>query len=295
MLCSVLLLVGCGTRRTPPVSMPATSYTDDLGRSLSFATPPRRIISLAPSLTETLFALGAGDRVVGVTRFCTAPPEATTRTQVGDMVQPQVETIASLNPDLVVLSVEGNTHRTFLALERMGMPLFVSNPRSLDGILHSIRVLGKVIGEERRGKELADSLRREMAALRGRHEGRAPSCLMLVSSRPLMVAGAGSFLGEMVEWLGAKNAARDLPGAWPVLNRETMLTLNPDLLLVPGDLHVNRAQLESQFPEWHGLRCMRGEGPVMVDADVFLRPGPRVLQALHDLDRILGSRVSPRP
>ncbi len=285
----------------------ALRIRDDLGRALSFPRVPRRIVSLAPSITESFFAIGAGDLLVGVTSYCTYPEAATTLPRVGDMLMPDIERIIALKPDLVVLSIEGNRRETFDALLRLDVPCLVTQPRTLDGVLASLRLLGSVTGRSREAGRLADSL----AAIRGQarsvaadtswpdgsrrieRDAQHPSVLMVLSIDPLIVVGAGTFLDELISLAGGRNAGRVAEQPYPALSREDVLTRNPDMLLLPTDLQITGRMLAERHPEWSRVTAVRRGAVHLVDADVFLRPGPRVFSGLATLTRLLATERSP--
>lgn len=261
--------------------------TDDLGRSVRFASVPKRIVSLAPSLTETVFAVGADSLLVGVTSLCNYPPRADDLPEVGDLLHPDVERILALDPDLVLISVEGNTHAVFEQLNRVGLQLFVSNPRTLDGICKSVRDIGGITGRDSVARRVVDSLHAVADTLRSQQTAQPPSLLMLVGTQPIMAAGGGSFLDEIIALGGAKNAAKATPGNYPVLNREEVLRMNPDMLLYPDDMHLNMRDLLQRFPEWRRLSAVSGKRLHPVDADIFLRPGPRAYLAAWQLHQLI--------
>ena len=263
------------------------TVTDDLGRTLRVSPPARHIVSLAPSLTEMLFFIGAGESVAGVTSYCDFPPEARTRQVVGDLVTPDIERILSLRPDLVLISVEGNAQRSFQRLEQLGMRMFVSNPRDLAGVYKSLADIAALTGHARRAAALIDSLRGEERRLREHAPARSPSVLMLLSLQPLMAAGRSTFIDEVITLAGGRNAAAALEGNYPTLNRETLLRMDPDLILLPDDMGINETQLRTGFPEWRRLRARRGDGMHRIDADRYLRPGPRLIEAARELQRML--------
>ncbi len=294
-LLALHVLAGCSgdsSERTPSA---AFTLTDDLGREVRFDSIPRRIVSLAPSLTEMLFAVGAGDAVVGVTQSCNYPAAVSTLPEVGDLLNPDAERVLALRPDLVFISVEGNTQSSFDALERVGLRLFVSNPRTLDGVLTSLLQFGSITGHEDRAKRLTDSLRGIAEDLRGAAPPAPASVLVLISTQPLMAAGGRTFINEIIALAGGRNAAAEAPGNYPTLNRETVLRMNPDLIIFPDDMHVRRDGLIERFPEWRHVRAVQDGRLHAVDADVFLRPGPRAFLAARRLRALISGTDSPAP
>ncbi|MBR9975315.1 MAG: cobalamin-binding protein [Bacteroidetes bacterium] len=282
-------LVACSrpSREKDEPSSHAITVTDDLGRVVSADSAARRVVSLAPSLTEMLFSVGAGAQVIGVTRYCDYPEQARRLPAVGDMLAPDIERILSLDPDLVMISVEGNTQRSFTVLEELGVRVFVSNPRSMEGVYKTLGDIGGLTGRQQRARAVIDSLR---AAQRALHAGRPrsdPSVLMLLSLQPLMAAGSSTFIGEVIAMAGGRNATADLQGNYPTLNRETLLRLDPDLVLYPDDMGIDETQIRGSFPEWRQLRAAREGRMYRIDADRYLRPGPRLLEAAAELQRRL--------
>lgn len=265
------------------------TVTDDLGRTVLLDGVPRRIVSLAPSLTESLFAIGADSLVAGVTTVCNYPPQAAARPAVGDLLAPDVERILALRPDLVLMSVEGNTHATFAKLERVGLRIFVSNPRSIDGVCKALRDLGEITGRDSAAARYVDSVRQVARRLRADRPEHPPSLLLLIGTQPIMAAGGSTFLNEIIELAGARNAAADVPGNYPTLNREAVLRMDPAILLFPDDMHAGAADMAARFPEWKGITAVRSGRLHAVDADIFLRPGPRVFLAAERLHALVRS------
>ncbi len=284
----LLLAAGAGCSRPSHEEQPEPSngslmVTDDLGRNVPIDGVPQRIVSLAPSLTEALFAIGADSLVAGVTSVCNYPPRVRARPVVGDLLAPNIERILALKPDLVLISVEGNTHATFEKLQRVGIRLFVSNPRDIEGVCKSLLDLGRITGREAAAVHFVDSVRAIEAHLRETLPSEAPSLLVIIGTQPIMAAGDGTFLNEIVELAGGKNAAAGAAGNYPTLNREEVLRMNPAMLIFPDDMHLGVQDLVARFPEWERIDAVRQGRLYPVDADVFLRPGPRIFFAAQRL------------
>jgi iron complex transport system substrate-binding protein len=259
----------------------ALQVTDDLGRTVDLPAPARRVVSLAPSLTESLFAIGAGDRVVGRTTFCDYPAGALRVPSVGGMTNPSIESIIACHPDLIVVSMEGNTRDDFPRLLSLGVPVYVSNPRTLAGIYHSLDHLGLLTGRHDQARGLIDSLRRREQDLRGTVKGRSLAVLVLISLQPLMVVGGNTLLNELLTLAGARNPAAAVPGHYPAISREAVLADPPDVLFLTSDLPADPAALTSLFPEWKHLRALQDGRVYSLDAAILSRPGPRALEGLR--------------
>jgi iron complex transport system substrate-binding protein len=256
------------------------SLTDDLQRQVTLSRPASRIVSLAPSITESLFAIGAGAQVVGVTDYCDFPPEARSCRRVGGMINPSIEAIVGLSPDLIIVSMEGNQRQDFVALTGLRIPVFTCNPRSLDGINRSLRQLGSLTGHLREAMRLADSLARRTAQVRVTGTARRIPTLLLVAVQPLMAVGSRTFLDELLTDAGGFNLAASTGLTYPSLSREMVLTADPEVLLITSDAFDSTASITSLYPEWTRLSAVRSGRVYRVDANIVSRPGPRSVEGL---------------
>lgn len=260
------------------------SLIDDLGRRVTLAAPAKRIVSLAPSITETLFAIGAGGQIAGVTDYCNYPEEATRKPHVGGVINPSIETVIGLKPDLILLSMEGNMRDDFAKLTAFGIPVVVSNPRTLEGIYRSISHLGIVTGRTEQAKTLVSSLRsRASAVLRKASALPKRSLLLFVALEPIVVVGNGTFIAELLESAGGINTAAQAPSSYPLYSREAVLKDNPDLLIFLSDVLSSPAGLAGRYPEWSSLKALRHKQVYTINADIVSRPGPRAVEALETL------------
>lgn len=271
-----------------PANIATLSASDDLGRIVTLASAPQRIISLAPSLTETLFALGLDSAVVGVTDFCNYPAAATRLPRVGGMLNPAMEEIVSLRPDLVLMSGSGNIQSDFTRLTGLGLTVFVSHPRDIEGILKSILDVGSLTGQRSRADSLVESLQAKVTCLQ-KIASQKPhrSVLFLVSIRPLISVGPGTFIDEMIHLCNATNIASHARTAYPMMSREEILAADPDRIIVTSDAAKNRSELFNAFAEWHRLRAIADTAIALVDADKMTRPGPRIVEGLGELARAI--------
>jgi iron complex transport system substrate-binding protein len=265
------------------------SVVDDIQRTVSLRTPARRVVALAPSITESLFAIGAADQVVGVTDYCNYPPVARTRPHVGGMINPNIETVVALKPDLIAMSMEGNIRDDFRRLTGLGFPVVVTNPRSFEGIYRSLNQLGVLTGHADSAAHLVAALRAQEAALRALGEERPVRTLLVVSVQPLLVAGRNTFLHELLEAAGATNLAAYARGNYPAYSRETVIANNPDVILVTSDALGDVSALTGLFPEWSIVAAVRHGRVYRVNSDLVTRPGPRAVDALESLVHILHS------
>lgn len=262
------------------------SVVDDVNRTVVLPSPPHRIVSLAPSITETLFALGAGNEVIGVTDFCNYPPEAQKKHRIGGITNPSIETIISLKPDLLILSMEGNVREDFKKLLDLGVPLFVTNPRTLTGIQKSINDLGVLTGKSDNAQQLIRTMKAREDSLSSLVK-EPKRVLLIVSLQPLIVLGTKTFLAEMLRLAGGENIVGDSPSTYPTLSREVVVEQNPDDIIVTSNILQNVNELLELFPEWTGLNAIRNHQVYRIDPDIISRPGPRVVDGLNVLYNII--------
>lgn len=269
------------------------SVVDDLNRRVTLFSTPHRIISLAPSITETLFTLGAGDQVAAVTDFCNYPPEAGKKSRVGGITNPSIEAIVGLDPDLIILSMEGNVREDFSKLLGVGVPVFVTNPRTLAGIHKSIQDLGLLTGRTTDASRLIKTMRMREDSI-GLLVSSRKQVLLIVSLQPLIVVGSKTFLEDLLETAGGLNIAGTSPSAYPILSREAVVAADPEVIIVMSDVLADINELQRFFPEWSALRAFRTRQVFRIDSDVVSRPGPRAVEGLDSLYRIIHGLYSDR-
>jgi iron complex transport system substrate-binding protein len=244
---------------------------------------PRRVVTLAPNLTEIVFALGAGDRLVGVSEFSDYPEAARGVPRVGGL-EVDAEKVAALRPDLVLAIAEGNAQGAVRALQAAGLPVTVTPSGSLDAVLQSIRLVAERLGVPEEGRRLADRLAARRQAVRERVAGRAkPAALLLVWPDPPQAAGGETFLNDVLTEAGARNLVGDRRG-WPVLSREYLATAPIELLVTPESVEA-RAAWDAAFAADGILSAgtVSRARRVRVDEAELTRPGPRVFDALERL------------
>lgn len=202
-----------------PAMLHGREVVDQTGRRVFIPDRPARLVSLAPSITETLFALGLGDQVVGDTDYCEYPPEARQKPHVGSILSPNLEKIVALRPDLVLGSPEANRRETADQLDRLAIPVYGVKAESVEGSLRSIEDLGRLLGREAAARALVESLRRRIAAVEQRAATRAhPKILFVVWYRPLTTAGPHSFIDDVFRRAGGTPVTAGLQGEWPRLS-----------------------------------------------------------------------------
>lgn len=268
--------------------VPARVVTDETGRKVAVPAEVRRIVSIAPSITETIYALGAEERLVGDTDYCDDPPEAKTKPHVGALLNPSLEAILTLKPDLVIASAI-NRPETVLALERLGVAVYATDPRSVEGTVDSIEALGKLIGAEREGKMLATQLRARLEELRRRLAGRPPKhVLFVVWEDPLISTGPHTFLADALRRAGAESVVETTQD-WPKLSLEEAVRLQPEaLVFASAGAGAGTDDFDGlrERPGWGALDAVK-QGRIAVVSDALDRPAPRMIDAIEQLARQL--------
>ena len=251
------------------------------------AAAPARIVSLAPSVTETLFALGEGGAVVGVSQYCDYPPAAVALPKVGTFLTPNVEAIAALRPDLIVGPSLSSSRREVRALEAMGYPTLTVDDNSLDGIEASIASIGARTAEQAAARDLLRGIRAQIEGVRARLRGARPRrVVMLVGHEPMVAVGRGTFLDDLLHLATADNIA-DVSGQnWPRLSLEYIVAMQPEVILdgaMGTDADTPRG-FWARYPEIPAVREHRVFG---YPQDPTLHPGPRVGQTLELIARLI--------
>jgi iron complex transport system substrate-binding protein len=266
----------------------ARLVTDQTGRRVNLPDHPRRLVSIAPSITETLFALGLGNRLVGDTDYCDYPPQAKSLPHVGAMLNPSLEKIVALKPDLVLGTDEANRRETADQLERLGIPLYGVTAHTVEGTIQSLEDLGHVLDWETPTQKLVALLRARVAAVARQVQGQSrPKVLFVVWYRPLITAGRQTFISDIIRRAGGASISDDLKGEWPHMGLEEVLSRAPDVILLPQtDAFAPGLDEFQKLPGWRDLAAVKNHHLYFV-AEAIMRPSPRLIDALEEVAKIL--------
>jgi iron complex transport system substrate-binding protein len=265
---------------------------DDLGHEWTIGPPPRRIVSLAPNVTEILFALGLEARIVGVTRYCDYPAGALAKERVGGLVDPSLEKISALKPDLI-LAFRGNPVRTLGKMRSLGLPVFSLEPAtSLESLLETIGKIGLVTGSEEAARALVATLDARIKAVEAFLRGRAdrPKVFLSLQGQGLWTCGRESFLDALIQRAGAVNIAAGIPKKWVLLGREEILHRDPDVVVIMAKTQADFERAAAWFrtePRLKHLRAVAAGRMSFLDENKASRFGPRLVDALEELVLIL--------
>ena len=262
---------------------------DEMGRSVRIPQPVRRIVSLAPNLTETIYALGLEDRLVGDTDYCDYPADAKKKTKVGGGIDPSLEVIASLHPDLVLVTKSFNRLETTQSLDRLGISSYATDPHTVADIMSSVKTLAAVLGVPEAGASVAEEMQHRLDDLQQRIGSLPPKrVLFVVWTQPLISTGKDTFLADALRHAGAVSII-DSSQDWPQVNLEEVARLQPDFLVFAeshsGDASREMAKLAT-LPGWKIVHAVRNHRYAVI-SDAVNRPAPRIVSAIEDLARQL--------
>jgi len=293
-----------------PNSAPASkhwprSFTDDLENTVTLNKPPQHIISLSPNLTEIVFLVGAGDQLAGRTDFCDYPSEASQKPSIGGIINPSLEKLVSLEPDLV-LAARGVDAAFLDRLEEMQIPFLGYDPQTLDDVIALVRRIGRITGHDQQGKKAAEALAERKASVTAQHRGADSKLrvLFVLSRDPLFVAGATSFVDDMMGTCGARNAIRDVRTVdqkrpWPQTSREAVVAADPQLIIIAQRHGVGQqkrvqdilAQLRA-LPAWREVAAVKGGQVYLINDDLVTIPGPRLIEGLEEISYLISEAQS---
>ncbi len=257
---------------------------DDRGVEVTIASEPQRIITIAPSNTEILFAIGVGDRIVGVDNFSNYPDEALSKERVGDVFNMNYEKVVALNPDLIV-SV--HSQDVVPELEKLGVPVYVKDPQNIDQVIDTVRLYGELLSVEEQAEELASSMEAEIAALMeavaGIPEPERVSVYYEVwwQEPSLMTAGSGTFIDDLITRANAENIASDLSG-WTSISLETIVERDPAVILTTFQETIDGFN-QGQKQAWKDISAVKNGRVYLLNQDIVARPGPRLVEALRSI------------
>ncbi len=256
-------------------------FTDALGRNIELFAPPRRIVSLVPSVTETLFALGLDREIVGITRFCVYPPEKTGgRARVGGTKKLELDKIMALEPELAIANAEENSRDQVEAMMARGLKVFVTFPRSIREAIETIGTLGRLVG--RPATELLAEIEADYQSLTAGRRIR-PRVLCLIWRRPLMSANCDTFVGNMIESAGGFNVCREFESRYPRLEPEQIIELSPEVMLLPDEPYRFTQRDREEFMKL-AVPAARSGRIHIFDGQLITWHGPRLGQGLRLLN-----------
>lgn len=284
LLLAASLLAAC---RTQPASVASRqTFTDEIGRRVAIPPNPQRIISLAPNITETLFALGLAERVVGVTTYCDFPVAAQMKEKVGDTLKPNLERLIALKPDLVLISTASQLEKITHQLDQLQIPVFVTNPKTVAEVLASIRKLGEITGTTAGAEEVVAAMQQKIAD-RPAALPTPPRVLYVLQLSPLITAGKNTFINDLIQLAGGQSISGEEAADYPQFSRETAIARAPELIIVPASHGTELVSVDAIKTEFAVTPAVKNNRVVSVNPDLIDRPGPRIVEGLEALRKAI--------
>ncbi|MGQ9623390.1 MAG: ABC transporter substrate-binding protein [Candidatus Caldatribacteriaceae bacterium] len=268
---------------------------DDTGRTVTLLQPALRVVSLTPANTEIVFALGAGERLVGVTTYCNYPEEAREKEKIGNITEVDLEAVVRLRPDLV-LAGSLTPPEVVEKIGELGYPVFVCDAKTIAQVIEDVQKVALLLGVEEEGRALSEAMEKRVEAIKSRvstlSQEERPKVFHLIWHDPLWTAGKDTFIHEFITLAGGENVVSDLSG-YVTLDLEELLRRDPDIITVVSTHGGERLSYNFIMSDERlkGLRATREKRVFVVDGDVVSRPGPRVVEALEIFARIIHPEI----
>lgn len=256
---------------------------DESGKVVRLQVRPQRIITLAPNLTEIVYAVGAGDRLVGNTTYCNYPREAVKVEKVGDTLQPNIERIIALRPDVILVSTASQLETFTSQLNERGIAVFVTDPHDLEGVLRSIHTVGEILDQAAEAEKLISTLRARADAIENQVKALPTvSVFYQVSPSPLWTAGSKSWITDLIRRAGGRSVTGEVEGEWMRYSDEAAMASRPDaIIMATGDGQMEVASALKRSPAVINKRVYG------INGDFLSRPGPRLVDGLEQIARAL--------
>lgn len=266
----------------------ARTFKDALGRDVSIPRDVRRVVSLAPNLTEIIYAVGGGEKLVGDTTYCDFPEAARSVQKIGDTMSPNMEAIIALHPDVVLVSTASQIEAFMRTLAERNIAVYVVDAKSVEGVLASIQTIGDILGTKAEADKTVAALKERLDAVRAKVSGKATRRVFVqISNEPLFTAGREAYLNEVVSIAGGVSVTQEIPGAYPKISRETALKLDPDAIIISD----NEGNHEPNSAFANSAAVKNGQ-VFRVNADLLSRPGPRIVDGIEAVARDLHPEAS---
>ena len=277
----------CTSTRPVPDGPVRRELTDDAGRRVSVPVPVNRVISLAPNLTEIVFAIGAGNRLVGRTSYCDFPAEARAVAEVGDTLHPSLEKIVALQPQVVLISTASQLEIFTQQLQSQNIAVFVTDPHDLVGVFRTVDQIGRIVGHQQQAELLIQKLGERTQAVEKAVAGKQlVRVFYQVSGEPLYTIGRDAFVTDLIRRAGGISVTADVPGAWPKYSNESALAARPEAIILPTGGSMGAANATVTEALQQSPAALTGR-VYKINDDHLARPGPRSVDGLEEMARAL--------
>ena len=277
-----------------PSAVNAEEYIDEVGRKVNIPHCPKRIVSLAPSITETLFALGLDKEIVGVTMFSDYPEAARSKPKIGSFINISLEKVVSLNPDLVIGTTDGNRKETIGQLERVDLPVYVVNPETFEEIFCMILNIGKITGREKEAKAVVRNLQKRIKSVISLTKNlKKPGVFFQIGINPIVSVGRDTLHNKLIELAGGLNVTGDVMIKYPRCSIEDVIVKKPDIIIVSS---MKRGEyfprVRDGWKKWKNIPAVENDRIDIIKSDLIDHSSPRIVDGLEKLAGIIHPEVS---
>jgi iron complex transport system substrate-binding protein len=264
-------------------------FKDEVGREVVVLFPPKKIVSLAPNITEILFSLGLDREIVGVSIHCNFPEKVQSKVRVGSYISLDFEKIVSLKPDLIIATGAGNTRDMVERLERLGFPTYVIFPRNVEDVIRSVGHLGQLVGREKEGVEIIQEMKRRRERVVERTLGLPrPRVFLQIGEAPVVTVGKNSFADDLIRLAGGDNVAGNEKEMYPRFGMEEILKRSPEVILISSmNPRGNYQKALQEWSRWKTIPAVKNGRIHLIDSDLIDRPSPRIIEGLEEMARLL--------
>ena len=285
LMCLVLGVFLCFYPATSSEEGPKT-LVDELDRTVTLPDEINRIVSLAPNITEILFALGVGDKIVGVTDYSDYPEKAKELPKVGSFSNPNIELVQNLKPDLVIATKDGNPEAAVKKLEDLGITTFVINPRNFQGIIKSIQNISKVLAREAVGTHITQAMSATQTYIEKQVSNfKKPKVLFQLGAKPIISINKNTFIHDVIEKAGGINIASESLINYPEMNKESIVASNPDIIIAATD-ESTFATIKQNWASFSNISAVKKKRIYRINPDTISRPAPRIMEGLVELYKL---------
>jgi iron complex transport system substrate-binding protein len=267
--------------------------TDEVGRKVRIPHSPNRVISLAPSITEILFAMGLDQKIAGVTSFCDYPNAALSKPKIGGFINPSIEKIISLRPDLIIGIRDGNRKETIIRLTDLGFSVYVVNPMSFDGVIKTMKNIGEITGRQVESMGIVmDMMNKKNHIVSLTRSLPKPKVFFQVGDDPIITVGRGTLADDLVHFAGGRSISEDETRSYPLYSIETILLKAPEIIVISsmrGQKHSH--DLMKKWQNWKNIPAVKMNSIYIVDSNLVDRPTPRIVEGLDVICRMIHPEI----
>jgi len=276
----------------PALGLPRT-IKDSMGTEVRLDKDPVRIIPLAPSLTEILYYLGLGDRVVGVPSFSYYPPEAKEKPGIGSYTNVNIEKIISLSPNLVIGTKDGNSKEDAELLREAGIPVYIVNPRNVREAISTIGEIGDICGVTEKARQLVNGLNKRLDVVqRLAASGNKPLVFLQINLKPIMTVNKNTFHNDLIRLAGGINMTADEPITYPRISIEEVIRKKPDIILISSmERGGEFEEAKKEWMKWTSIPAVKNNRVYLIDSDLIHRPSQRIIDGLETMARLIHPEV----